>query len=438
MASSRFPLVLSATRSIFAITHTGKGVETYDLIIVGGGPAGATAALYAHRQGLKCLLVDKERFPRDKICGDAISGKSVAILHELGLVDEVRTLPGAPVGHIVFGSPNHTTASIPLDRYPLNDLITGNTLPMEGFVIRREVFDHFLFEKAREVCADCYEDFSVEKLLWDKDQVIGISGTDTDGQTRELYAPVVLGCDGYRSIVARQAGLYKLESKHWMVALRQYWQGVEGMTGKIELHFIDEVKPGYFWIFPTDDGRANIGIGMGHDEIKKRKADLKSMLQNAITSPSFQARFANAQPLEKPIGWNLPVGSKRRTIHGNGFMLLGDAAGLIDPFTGEGIGNAFYSARAAIDMAAEAHLVGDFSARTLHSYESRLWKVISSELRLSTQLHGLGNWGTLMNMVIGKASRNKEVSDLLCGMMANAVPRTQLINPLFYLKLLFD
>lgn len=413
-------------------------MSNYDIIVVGAGPAGSVAALYAKRQGLKTLLVDKARFPRDKICGDAISGKSVAVLHELGLVDAVRALPGAPVGHILFGSPDHTAASIPLDRHPLRDQITGHTLPMEGFVIRRKVFDHFLFEQASAVCDQTLEEFSVDELVWEGDQVAGIRGTSADGQMHEYTAPLVLGCDGYRSIVARKAGLYQHESKYWMVALRQYWQGVEGLTGQIELHFIEEVKPGYFWIFPTDDGRANIGIGMGHHEIKKRGANLKAMLKAAIDSPAFSARFAHAQALEEPIGWNLPVGSKRRTIHGNGFLLLGDAAGLIDPFTGEGIGNAFYSARAAITAAVEARTAADYSARFLRRYEEQLWKVLGSELKLSTQLHGLGNWGFIMNLVVRKAARSPHVSDLICGMMANAVPRKQMVNPLFYLRLLFS
>jgi menaquinone-9 beta-reductase len=413
-------------------------LSDYDIIIVGAGPAGSTAALYAKRQGLKTLLIDKARFPRDKICGDAISGKSVAVLHELGLVDAVRALPGAPVDHILFGSPDHTGASIPLDRHPLCDQLTGNTLPMEGFVIRREVFDHFLFEQASAVCDQCIEEFSVEELVWEGRQVVGIRGIKADGQMRAYSAPLVLGCDGYRSIVARKAGLYQHESQHWMVALRQYWQGVEGLRGQIELHFIDEVKPGYFWIFPTDDGRANIGIGLGHDEIKKRGINLKTMLKAAIDSPAFRTRFANAQPLEEPVGWNLPVSSKRRTIHGNGFLLLGDAASLIDPFTGEGIGNAFYSARAAITTAVEARTANDYSARFLRRYEEQLWQVLGSEFKLSTQLHALGNWGFIMNLVVRKAARSPHVSNLICGMMANAVPRKQIINPLFYLRLLFS
>ena len=134
-----------------------------------------------------------------------------------------------------------------------------------------------------------------------------------------------------------------------MVALRQYFEGVVGLSDQIELHFIDEVRPGYFWIFPLEGDRANVGIGMDHRDIKARGIDLKEALAAAVASTTFGARFRDARPLEAPVGWNLPVGSRRRPAHGNGFLLLGDAAGLIDPFTGEGIGNALYSARFAVE-----------------------------------------------------------------------------------------
>jgi geranylgeranyl reductase family protein len=412
-------------------------LKDYDLIIVGGGPAGAAAALYAARHSLRALIVDKARFPRDKICGDAVSGKSVAILSDLGLLEQVRALPGAPVGHIVFAGPDHTEANIPLDRYPLQDLMTGQTLPMEGFVIRRAVFDDFLFQQAKACSTECLEEFTVEDVLWDGDQVVGIRGTDGTERAREFTAPLVLGCDGYRSIIAQKVGLYKHESAHWMVALRQYWRGVSGLTDQIELHFIDEVRPGYFWIFPADGDRANIGIGMGHQAIKQQHINLKEMLANAIASPAFRARFADAQPVEQPVGWNLPVATKRRTAYGNGFLLLGDAAGLIDPFTGEGISNALYSARTAIDTALVAGQTGDYSGHALRPYEDKLWQTLGSELRISTQLHQLVRSRTLTNFLIHKAARSPYMSDLICGMMANAVPRKHLINPLFYLKLLF-
>ena len=412
-------------------------MENYDLIIVGGGPAGATAALYAQRQGLTTLLLDKERFPRDKICGDALSGKTVAILHELALFEEVCDLPGAAITRIVFGSPDATAADIDLRRYDLRNRLTGRTLPMEGFVIRREVFDHFLFKKARAAAHRTIEGFAVRDLLREGEQVCGVRGRSEDGAELEFHAPLVLGCDGFNSIVARKGGLYRHESRHWMVALRQYFEGVKGLSDQIELHFIDEVLPGYFWIFPIEGDRANIGIGMGHHDIKAHGIHLKDALVAAIESPTFRQRFKDARPLEDPVGWNLPVGSRRRPAHGHGFLLLGDAASLIDPFTGEGIGNALYSARFAVETAVEAKAATDYSAGFLRRYEDRLWDSLGNELKVSTKLHNLGRWPSLMNLVIRKAAKNAEVSDLICGMMANAVPRKILTNPLFYLRLLF-
>ena len=151
-------------------------MQTYDLIIVGGGPAGATAALYAQCHGLAALLLDKQCFPRDKVCGDALSGKTVAILHELELFEEVCDLPGAAIARIVFGSPDATVASIDLSRYDLHNALTGRVLPMEGFVIRREVFDDFLFAKARAAAARTLEGFTVRELLREGEQVCGVGG----------------------------------------------------------------------------------------------------------------------------------------------------------------------------------------------------------------------------------------------------------------------
>ena len=412
-------------------------MEVYDLIIVGGGPAGATAALYAQRQGLTTLLLDKERFPRDKICGDALSGKTVAILHELDLLEEVANLPGAAISRIVFGSPDATAVDIDMTRFTMHNSLTAATLPMEGFVIRREVFDHFLFTKARAAADRALEGFTVQDLINEGQQICGVRGHTEEGEELEFRAPLVLGCDGFNSTIARKSGLYSHDSQHWMVALRQYFTGVGDLTDQIELHFIDEVLPGYFWIFPLEDERANVGIGVGHNDIKANGIHLKDALKAATQSPTFRARFKNAIPLEEPVGWNLPVGSKRRPAHGAGFLLLGDAASLIDPFTGEGIGNALYSARFAVDAAVAAKAANDHSARFLSSYEDRLWDALSGELKMSSKLHGLGRWPSLMNFVIRKAANNAEVSDLICGMIASSVPRSTMLDPRFYFRLLF-
>ncbi len=411
---------------------------TYDLIIVGGGPAGSTAALYAQRRGLKTLLLDKDRFPRDKICGDALSGKSVAILHELGLLDKVRALPGALIQSVVFGSPTHTDLHIDLRQYHHQDTLTSTSMPMEGFVIRRQVFDHFLFEEARRQVSTCIEGFNVRELIVEQGQVRGVRGRPAGSrEVVEYRGRLVLGCDGFNSMVARQGGLYKHESRHWIVALRCYYENVADLQDQIELHFVEEALPGYFWIFPLENGCANVGIGMVHKYLKKHRVDLVQALHKVIHSPAFKDRFAAARPLEEPVGWNLPAGSKHRRIYGEGFLLLGDAASLIDPFTGEGIGNALYSARTAVETAVEALQANDFSARFLKRYDQRLWDALGDELKISTRMQQLGRWQSLLNLVIRKAAGNPELGELICGMIANAVPKKYFTNPLFYLKLLF-
>ena len=119
-------------------------------------------------------------------------------------------------------------------------------------------------------------------------------------------------------------------------------------------------------------------------------------------------------------------------------MLLGDAAGLIDPFTGEGIGNALYSGRIAAEVAAQAVASGDYSASVMRNYDERLWGTIGNELKTSTRLQQLGRWRPLLNYVISRAARDETVSDHICGMIANVVPKQEMTSPLYYLKLLMS
>lgn len=407
--------------------------EIYDLIIVGAGPSGSSAALYGARLGLKTLLLDKASFPRDKICGDALSGKSVTALRELDLLEKVEQLDGASINRVVFSSPTHTEADISLNGTSLENS------DMKGFVVRRKIFDEFLFREARSVATRTIENFTVQDLLRDGDQVVGVRGKEHGASNPlDFRGKIILGADGFNSLIARKTGLYNHDPEHWVVALRCYYKNVGGLTDQIELHYVDEVLPGYFWIFPLEEGYANVGIGMLHKYIKEQNVDLKQALRYSIESDAFRERFADATPMEEPAGWNLPVGSLHRKNYGNGFLLLGDAAGLIDPFTGEGIGNAMYSGKFAAQTAREAIEANDFSKTFLRRYDENLWAEIGDELQVSTKLQKLGRIRPLLNFVINKAANSTEVSNLIAGMMANDVPRQKLANPLFYLRLLFS
>ena len=403
----------------------------YDVIIVGAGPAGTTAALYAHRLELKCILLDKAVFPRDKICGDALSGKSIRIMRELGILDELNNLDGSEINRITFGSPKNIQFDVNLKGTQNNDQIT------KGFVIPREIFDNYLFEKADAV-TETLQGFSVKDLIIENDCVMGIIGKTKNGIEEEIRAPIVMGCDGSNSIVARKLGLYEMEMDHTSVAVRCYYEGVKGLTDQIELHYVKEVNPGYFWLFPAGDGRANIGIGLSKSDMKKENRTLRQIMDEVTQTEYFKERFADAKQLERPVGWNLPLGSIHRKNHGNGFMLLGDAAGLVDPFTGEGIGNAMVSGQYAMEVAAKSKLSGDFSEKAFAEYDELLWREIGKELRTSTKLQSLARSKFLLNFVINRASRNEEVQNIISGMLANEIPKDELSSPLFYFKILFS
>ncbi len=411
---------------------TNTSNNEYDIIIVGAGPSGSTAALYAKQYGLKTLLLEKQKFPRDKICGDALSGKSVGILRDLNLLEEVEKLPGAFIQSVTFSSPEHVLFNIDLKQPSIKKT-------PKGFVIRRRIFDEYMFSKAKEAADLCIENFSVKNIILENGKVCGVRGTNQNEEKEiEYRAKLVFGADGFNSTIARKTGLHEHDPKHLVVALRCYYRGVKDLTDQIELHFVDEVVPGYFWIFPLEENYANVGIGMLHHYIKKNNVDLKTALESAINSQFFKDRFKDATPVEQPLGWNLPVGSKKRKNYGNGFLLLGDAAGLIDPFTGEGIGNAMFSSKIAVETANNAIKNNDFSESFLSDYSDRLWADIGNELKVSHKLQKIGHYRFLLNFVVRKAARNRKISEIIAGMIANEIPRKQLANPLFYLKLLFS
>ena len=403
----------------------------YDAIIVGAGPAGSSAAIYCNKLGLNTLLLDKSIFPRDKICGDALSGKSVKILEELDLLQDLDKLDGAIVNRIIFGNPNHSECELHLNK-SLNKRHISH-----GFVIPRKIFDNYLFKKASDV-SNVVSGFKVEDLIYDKSQVVGVKGKSNKGVQKKYFGNIVLGADGPYSIVSRKTGLYNSDMNYTAVGLRCYYENVEDLTDQIELHYVNETIPGYFWIFPAGNKKANIGVGLLKSRAKKKKYDLQQIMKQVINSKNFKHRFKNSNALEKPKGWNLPFGNTKRENHGNGFLLLGDAAGLVDPFTGEGIGNAMESGKIAADIVLKAKKINNFSNQILSGYDKVLWEYLGSELKTSTLLLKLAHYRILLNFVIDRASRNKNIKNMISGMLADEVPKTELSNPMFYLKTLFS
>ncbi len=406
--------------------------KEYDVIIAGAGPGGSSTALFLAKQGVKkVLLVDKAKFPRDKICGDAFSGKSVGIARELGIVADYEKTPNEVVYGVRFSSPKRTIVDIP---FP-GAVKDKNAKP--GFCIRRLDGDNVIFQHAKKK-TDTLEEFTITDLIWENDFVKGIKGKTKDGTEHEIRAKMVVGADGTSSVVAQKVGQSALPPEHQVIATRGYYEGVTGMTGNIELHFVEEIMPGYFWIFPLDNGWANVGLGLLTSEKTKRKINLKEVQEKIIAeNPLFRERFKDAKIDAQGIKiWTLPLGSHHRKNHGNGWVLVGDAASLIDPFSGEGIGNAMTSGKFAAKYIAQAIKENDFSEKAFDGYDKELWDAIGPEIKTSYNLQKLGSIKFLLNLVIDKAATKPKVKEVISGMLANEEAKKGAISPLGLAKLI--
>jgi geranylgeranyl reductase family protein len=400
----------------------------YDAIVVGGGPGGSTAAAFLSAKGRRVLLLDKEKWPRDKTCGDAVSGKSVGILSELGLVGAIEKADHGETTGLTFSSPNGKTVSIPFRK--------DNRGIAKGYVCRRMVYDDLLWQNAARKCT-AHEGANVVGVVREGGKICGVKVKLFDGSEKEYRGKVVIGADGVSSLIAREIRGADIDPDHTCIAYRAYYSGVSGMNGTIEIHFVKSVMPGYFWIFPLENGLANVGVGMVMADVKKNGVNLQKVMLDVLEqNPLFKGRFANAKMVSPMKAWSLPFGSKKRKIHADNVLLVGDAAGLVDPFSGEGMGNAMYSGRLAAKIVDESLSANDTSEAFFAKYDNELWEGIWNELSMSYTMQKLGRNEWLLNLVIGKAATSEKAREAIAGTFSNEDAKKDFASPLFYLKLL--
>ncbi len=359
----------------------------YDVIVVGAGPAGSVCARILGMSGVKVLLIDRSHFPRNKTCGDFVSARLCDKLKQLGLYNAIEKIPHAIIEDLLFSHPSVGDFCV---KESLNRQISA------GFVCKREDLDAVFFNAAKDH-VDVLEGVRIKKLLVENGQVTGVHS-----ENATFRAKVVIGADGANGVTAKALGLETLDENHNAVAIRTYYKNIKNMSSSVELHFLDSVQPGYFWIFPLNHktGEANVGLGILSRNVRNRRLQLKQLLEKIIKEhPQFRDRFADAQCLSPIQGWSLPFGSKKRSVAFAGALLIGDAAGLIDPMSGEGIENAVRSAECAANIILQALIANDFSSTFLMKYEKTLERLLRPELRK-------GYW-------IQKLSRNPVLLKLL-------------------------
>ena len=405
--------------------------NNFDLVIIGAGPSGCTASLFLADSGLKVALVDKATLPAEKTCGDALSGTVLRILKKIpgNCFDEFRSLePKNPSWGIRFVAPGSEILDVPFihERKPDD--------PPPGYLCKRKLFDGFLQKKVMESkFVSLIDNFQV-KLISRENGMFTIKGEKND-----LKCRMIIGADGTPSFTGNILAGHSVNYKQYCLGVRTYFTGIDGFHPEqfIELHFLEELLPGYLWIFPMTDGIANVGLAMSYEKTKASSMSLSEILMKIIsTHSSISPRFSNAKMIGKIEAHGLPMGPDPKAISGDGFLLAGDAASLVDPFTGEGIGNAMVSGELAASIVREAFVKNDFSARFLKEYDNMIYKKLGRELKTSHRLQELCTHPSLFNLVVKKANKNKALKEMFSGMYTNQDLRDELKNPVFYLKLM--
>jgi geranylgeranyl reductase family protein len=348
-------------------------MEHFDAAVVGSGPAGAVTALVLARGGARVALVDKAGFPRDKACGDAVGPRGIAVLHELGLAVEPK---GATLGDMVVVGPSGRRVRLPC--------FEGIDYPGYGMAVPRQGFDDWLATEAIAAGAQPVTGrvahIDVVPDVGDNAHVVELDGG------RTLRADVVVGADGATSRVADAAGLVDGRRVLWGFAVRVYLDEPVALP-----HIVlwerepRRVFPGYGWVFPGPDGRANAGLGIGTLSDRRAGAGAVRLL------PEFLDHLRRTGLVERPgdgsgpgrLGGWLKMGMVGTTPAAGRVLLVGDAAGLVNPLQGEGIAHAMTSGR----LAAEAVLAGP--GRAAARYRAALARDHLAYHRVASAAHAL-------------------------------------------------
>jgi flavin-dependent dehydrogenase len=404
-------------------------MTTKKVVIVGGGPAGASTAFFMARAGLDVVVVDRARFPRDKPCSEYMSPEASRILHDMGALAAVEAAGAARLVGMRVQSPNGTTVQgefAGAHRYRgFSDC---------GLAIRRTVLDAILLDRARSAGAKVEEGIRVNDVVRDPSgRVRGVAlGNGKTGDI--LEADLVVGADGLRSVVGRRLGLIRTARWPRRIALVSHYRGVSDVGAYGEL-FV--TASGYFGVVSVGNGLTNFAIVVPVSRAAEIAGDRTEFIESWIADrPAIAERFRHADRVDsvKATG---PFASRARRAWTPGAVLVGDAADFFDPFTGEGI----YAALRGGEMLSQRVIESADVANSrqldaaLHAYDVARKREFSGKWKVERLVGATVGLAPLMNRSAKVLVKRKDMADLLVGVGGDFVPTREVLNPRFLMRL---
>ena len=336
-----------------------------EVLIIGGGPAGASAGYWLSQLGHDCIIVEKKKFPREKTCGDGLTPRAVKQLGDMGLADELSKF------HRYEGL-RATAHGRALElQWP-----THPVYPQHGYVVRRRDLDAMVAHNAAKHGARLLEGYEALEPVTDRGRVCGavVKAKDSDAPFT-ITAQYVIVADGANSRFGRALGTFRTREWPYGTAIRTYWESPMHADPWIESAL--DVKdrngnsmPGYGWIFPVGDGTVNIGVGLLSTFRDFKNVNTTELLDAYAHQVADSWKIDPESPTQRATSGRIPMGGSVGPKSGAGYLVVGDAAGSVNPFNGEGIDYAYETARIAADVLHEALTTGN--ASVLQQYQSIL------------------------------------------------------------------
>lgn len=394
---------------------------SWDVIVVGAGPAGAATAIHLARAGHAVALLDRARFPRDKACGEFLSPAATPLLEKLGVTAAIEAAGAHRIG---------TVRIVPTDGAALAMSFPDEPgVPAWGYAISRRALDAILVDAAVAAGAELREGTRVDDLVIDRGRVCGVVARNGDAQRRTLRSRIVVGAGGRRCIVSRRLGLQRRDPRQ-RIDLLGYWERRPQTPTTCELH----LRNGdYVGAAAIEGDRVNVNGVVGPAWLRAEPDPRGAYLRLLRAHPRVR-RWTRGPDPERVIATDVtPISTARATA--DGALLVGDSALFLDPFTGQGVYLALESARLAAGVMARALAESRYDAARLSEYDRLRDPAFRSKRHVSRAIQRILRHPRLARRVVLGLDRSPDLATTLAGVTGDTLPAGRALSPAFGYRL---